>query len=55
VTGETPGATVDENGQYVTDLSTMAYADSYLYLTFDDQEGSKSNLESMVKMYSLHK
>lgn len=40
VTGETEGFTkVREDGKWITDISTMAYALSYFYLTLDDRVG----------------
>ncbi len=38
-TGPSAGAKQDENGNWTTELSTMAYADDYYYLTEDDRAG----------------
>ncbi|RYZ87567.1 MAG: hypothetical protein EOP04_11385 [Proteobacteria bacterium] len=38
-TGSSPGASRDTMGKWTTELSTMAYADEYLYLTADDKAG----------------
>ena len=42
ITGESAGATQNANGQWVTDLSGMAYALEYLYPTADDAAGARS-------------
>ncbi|RZA24301.1 MAG: hypothetical protein EOP10_10285 [Proteobacteria bacterium] len=38
-TGSSPGSSKDMMGKWTTELSTMAYADEYLYLTADDRAG----------------
>ena len=57
VTGESEYTDL-RNGRHVTDESSMAYADNYLYLTKDDQAGAKAakrasleNLDDMRYRY----
>lgn len=54
-TGASVGATQSPSGQWETELSTMAYADEYLYLTPDDKAGIKNLASKNALVIKAHR
>ena len=55
ITGQSSAATKNAAGQWVTSKSTMAYGDSYAYLTDDDLAGVKAATDAIKKELATHK
>jgi hypothetical protein len=55
VTGQSGKATRDANGQWVTDVSVMAYALPYLYLTADGVAGVQHDKQTVRQFLAGHK
>jgi hypothetical protein len=55
ITGKTSQTNVNEAGQNVTDVATMAYGLRYDYLTEDDKAGIKSDAASVRLFMTSHK
>lgn len=55
VTGYSKGALEADNGIWTTELSTMAYADDYLYLTADDRAGISNLATQSAAVLKAHR